>query len=185
MSWSPDGQFLLFSSRNPITGLDLWALPMVKNPKPVPVVRTRSDETAGQFSPDGRWVAYQSNESRPVQIYIQPFQGPGGPWQVSTAGGSQPRWRPDGKELFYVEADTRLMAAPITVGINQHTPRAGSPVALFTTRLASGANINSGGGGTSAQYAVTSDGRFLMNVALETTAPPITVVLNWDAALKK
>ena len=84
--------------------MDLWAAPMAGDRKPFPVVQTPFDETAGQFSPDGRWVAYQSNESRPVQIYVRPFPGPGGPWQVSTAGGSQPRWRPDGKELFYVAA---------------------------------------------------------------------------------
>ena len=89
-------------------------------------------------------MAYQSNESKPVQIYIQPFPGPGGPWQVTTAGGSQPRWRPDGKELFYVGLDGRLMAVPIAVGADRQL-EPGTAVPLFRTQLASGAGINSTG----------------------------------------
>jgi dipeptidyl aminopeptidase/acylaminoacyl peptidase len=182
LAWSPDG-YLLYAIRHPKTGADLWALPMAGDRKPLPILQTPADETAGQFSPDGRWVAYQSNESKPAQIYVQPFRGPGGPWQVSTAGGSQPRWRPDGKELFYVAADARLMAVPIAVGADPSTLKAGAPVPRFRTRLVGGANIS----GVRPQYAVASDGqRFLMNVSVEgTTAPPITVVLNWDVPLKK
>ena len=181
----PDGRFLLYATQHPKTGPDLWALPLAGERKPFPVVQTPFDETAGQFSPDGRWVAYQSNESGPAQIYVRPFPGPGGQWQVSTAGGSQPRWRPDGKELFYVAPDARLMAVSIAVGADRQTLEAGAPVPLFRTRLASGSNIP-GGVMSRPQYAVASDGRFLMNVAVEgATAPPITVVLNWDAALKK
>ena len=121
---------------------------------------------------------------RQVQIFVRPFPGPGSPWQVSTGGGNQPRWRSDGKELFYVAADARLMAVPIAVGGNPQALQAGAPVPLFRTRLASGANIS--GLISKPQYAVASDGRFLMNLAVEgATAPPITVVLNWDAALKK
>jgi Tol biopolymer transport system component len=165
--------------------LDIWAAQMAGDRKLVPVIHTSFDETAGQFSPDGRWVAYQSNESRPVQIYILPFSGPGGPRQVTTSGGSQPRWRPDGKELFYVGLDGRLMAVPIEVGTDRQL-QAGAAVALFKTQLATGPNINSGGTGSRAQYAVAPDGRFLMNITLEGSAPPpITVVLNWDAALKE
>jgi Tol biopolymer transport system component len=185
LDWSVDGQWLLFGTRHPKTGLDLWAAPMAPDRKPVLVLRTEFDETAGQFSPDGRWVTYQSNESKPVQIYIQPFPGPGSTRQVTTAGGTQPRWRPDGKELSYVGLDGRLMAVPIAVGADRHL-EAGAAVALFRTQLATGASINSGGTGSKAQYAVAPDGRFLMNMTLEAaTAPPITVVLNWDAALKK
>ena len=142
LGWSPDGQWLLYGTRHPKTGLDLWAAPMAGDRKPVPVMQTPFDETAGQFSPDGRWVAYQSNESKPVQIYIRPFPEPGGPWQVTTAGGSQPRWRPDGKELFYVGLDARLMAVPIAVGADRQL-EAGTAVALFRTQLATGADINS------------------------------------------
>jgi len=183
--WSRDGRWLLYNTRHPKTGLDLWAAPMAGDGKPVPVIDARFDETAGQFSPDGQWVAYQSNESRPVQIYIRPFPGPGSPRQLTTAGGSQPRWRPDGKELFYVALDGRLMAVPIAVGADRQL-ETGTAVALFRPQLASGPNINSGGNGSRAQYAVARDGRFLMNVTVaEATPTPITVVLNWDAALKK
>jgi len=185
LEWSPDGKFLLYATQNQKTGSDLWALPMGGDRKPFPVVQTSFDEMGGQFSPDGRWVAYESNESSVVQIYVRPFQGPGGPWQVSTAGGTQPRWRLDGRELFFVAPDARLMAVPIAVGADRHTLDVGTPLPLFRTRLASGANIPVGRESRS-QYAVSADGRFLMNMAVEgATAAPITVVLNWEAALKK
>ena len=142
LGWSPDGQWLLYGTRHPKTGLDLWAAPMARDRKPVPVIHTSFDETAGQFSPDGRWVAYQSNESKPVQIYIRPFPGPGGPWQVTTAGGTQPRWSPDGKELFYVGLDGRLMAVPIAVGADRQL-EAGTAVALFRAQPATRPDINS------------------------------------------
>ena len=104
---------------------------------------------------------------------------------MSTAGGNQPRWRPDGKELFYVAPDGRLMAVSIAVAADKQTLETGAPVPLFATRLASGSGIT-GVGRAKPQYAVAPDGRFLMNVAVEeATAPPITIVLNWDTALKK
>jgi hypothetical protein len=184
LAWSPDGRFLLYATLHEKTGTDLWALPLSGQGKPFPVVQTPFEETAGQLSPDGRWVAYQSNESGVVQIYVRPFPGPGDQWQVSTAGGSQPRWRTDGKELFYVAPDTQLMAVPIIVEADRQTLDAGAPVPLFRTRLASGANIP-GGVMSKPQYSVAADGRFLMNVAVEgASAPPITVVLNWAVALK-
>jgi Tol biopolymer transport system component len=184
LSWSPDGLWLLYNTRHPKTGLDVWVARMTGDRKQIPVIDTPFDETAGQFSPDGRWVAYQSNESKPVQIYIRPFPGPGGQRPVTTAGGTQPRWRPDGKELFYVGLDGRLMAVPIAIGADRQL-EVGAAVALFTAQLATGPNINSAGG-TRAQYAVASDGRrFLINRSVgEATASPITVVLNWDTALK-
>jgi Tol biopolymer transport system component len=185
LAWSPDGRVLLYATQHPGTGPDLWAVPLAGERKPFPVVQTPFEETTGQFSPDGRWVAYQSNESGPAQIYVRSFPGPGGQWQVSTTGGRQPRWRPDGKELFYVAPDARLMAVSIAAGADRQTLEAGAPVPLFRTRLASGSNIP-GGVMSRPQYAVASDGRFLMNVAVEgATAPPITVVLNWDGPLKK
>ncbi len=105
MSWSADGQWLLYSNRHPKTGLDLLAAPTAaptaSDSKPIPGIQTPFDETAGQFSPDGRWVAFQSNESGTTQIHVRPSRGPGAGWQVTTAGGTQPRWRPDGRELFY------------------------------------------------------------------------------------
>jgi Tol biopolymer transport system component len=156
---------------------------MVGNPKPFPLVQTRFDERRGQFSPDGRWVAYESNDSGRFQIYVQPFPASGGKWQMSTAGGSQVRWRHDGKELFYLAPDQRLMAVPIAVAADGQTLTGGEPAALFMTHLAQGAAIT----GTRSQYAVAADGRFLMNVIVEETAPtpPITVIVNWAARLKK
>ena len=184
LGWSPDGRFLLYATQHLKTGADLWALALTGDRKPLLVVQTPFDDTAGQLSPDGRWVAYQSND-RPVQIYIQPFLKAGDPWQVSTAGGSQPRWRPDGKELFYIAADARLMAVPVAAGVDAPDLQVGTAVPLFRTRLASGSNIPSGVL-SKPQYAVAANGRFLMNVVVEgAAAPPITVVLNWDAALKK
>jgi dipeptidyl aminopeptidase/acylaminoacyl peptidase len=186
LDWSPDGRTLLYSTLDSATGMArLWAMPTVGEGKPFPVVQTSFDEANGQFSPDGKWLAYESNESGRFEIYVQPFPGPGAKWQVSTAGGNQPIWRSDGKELFYVATDGHMMAAPIAVGSNDQL-EAGAPVALFVVQLASGASIFGPGGSARSQYAVTVDARFLMNVAVdETNLPPIVVVLNWDAGLKK
>lgn len=180
---SRDGRVLLYSQDTKM-GSDLWALPLTGERKPFPVVQTSFDEVAGKFSPDGRWLAYASNESGRHETYVQPFPDAGGKWQVSTGGGSQPRWRPDGKELFYVAPDNRLMAVSIGPASNTGVLETSAPVPLFPTRLASGANI--GGGGYSPQYAVATDGRFLMNVAVDDgVTSPITVVQNWDAGLNK
>ena len=130
--------------QSPKTGLDLWALPLAGDRKPFPVLQTPFDETSGQFSPDGRWVAYQSNESKTMQIYVRPFPGSGGQWQVSTEGGSQPRWGPDGKELFYVAPDARLMAVPIAVGADAQTLEPGARRRSFG-RGSPAARVNSPG----------------------------------------
>ncbi len=114
------------------------------------------------------------------------FRRAAGKWQVSVAGGVQPRWRRDGRELYYVAPDTRLMAVPIRLGPDAHTLEAGAPVALFPTQLASGGNIAGTGFLARAQYAVAPDGRFLMNVAAdEAVTSPITIVQNWTAGLKR
>jgi serine/threonine protein kinase len=181
-SWSPDGRFLLYLKIDAVAGADLWALPMppmTGEGKPYPVVKTRFDERRGQFSPDGQWVAYESNQSGPFQIYVERFPASGAKRQVSTAGGSQVRWRHDGKELFYVAADQRLMAVPIAVAADGQTLNPGEPVPLFLTHLAQGPGITE----TRWQYAVAPDGRFLMNTRLDETAPPITIVANWQGAL--
>jgi Tol biopolymer transport system component len=184
-AWSPDRKFLLFGRQDPTTGVDLWAVPVEGDRTPFAVVRTPFEEGAGQFSPDGRFVAYQSNKSGAMEIYVQPFPEGGGPRQISTAGGGQPRWRRDGQELFYVAPDTRLMAVPIALGKDGQTIEPGTPVPLFPTRLASGANILAGAL-AKAQYAVARDGRFLLNAAVDEGATsPITIVLNWEAVLKK
>jgi len=177
LSWSRDGRFLLYRAQG-TDGLDrdLWALPLTGERKPFPVVQTPFDEASGDISPDGKWVAYTSDESGRIEVYVQSFPGPGGKRQISTTGGSQIRWRPDGRELFYVAADERLIAVPITLGADGQL-ETGAPVPLFRTRISPYFDRH-------AQYSIAPDGRFLMNVVVEAPdVPPITVVLNWDAAL--
>jgi len=173
--WSPDGQSILYVTPNdPKTGADIWYVPLSGDRKPIPFVVTPFLERAGQFSPDGRWVAYQSNETGRYEIYIRSFPGPGGQQQVSTSGGIQARWRSDGQELYYIAPDGKLMAVSITMHGTAIEP--GTPVALFQTRI--------WGGGTNAtlgpQYDVSRDGRFLLDTAVEDVAmAPITLLLNW------
>jgi Tol biopolymer transport system component len=179
--WSPDGRLLLYRRIDPKTGYDLWALPLDGDRKPFPVVQTNFDERDAQFSPDGKWIAYQSNESGRFEIYIQPFPGPGSKLQVSTNGGAQVRWGPNGKELFYIALDARLMAVPIRLASNPQTAEPGSPTPLFATRV--GGALQSS---FMQQYDVSSDGqRFLMNTITEEAASPITVILNWNPEAKK
>ncbi len=171
--WSGNGQFLLYSDTDPKTGRDLWALPMSgTDRKPIEVVRTPFEELNGQFSPDARWVAYETNESGRFEIVVQPFPVPTGKWQVSTGGGIQPRWRADGKELYFIAPDGKLMAASITAA--GATFSTGTPVPLFPVGLVPGLGANN------QQYAVSRDGRFLINQRVETsTTAPITLLLNW------
>ena len=145
-SWSADGRFLLYHSVDPQTDADLWVVPMVGDRTPSVFLKTPFREWLGAFSPDGRWVAYQSNESGRSEIYVRPFVPPGaagtaagaagGQWQVSTAGGIYPVWRPDGKELYYLNPAGAMMAAPITVAGSTLEP--GAPVVLFPTRIVGG-----------------------------------------------
>ena len=171
--WSPDGRFLLFRTLDAKTGFDLWALPMDGDRKPFPVVQSAFDDRDGQFSPDGRWLAYQSDRSGRSEIYLQPFPGPGDPLQVSTAGGAQVRWRHDGQELFYIALDGRLMAVSTRL-VAGGSIDFGAPVPLFTTHV--GAVVQ----GNRQLYSVVEDGqRFLMNTLVEEAPAPITVILNW------
>jgi Tol biopolymer transport system component len=178
LGWSLDGRFLMYHTAEPKAGWDVRALPMMGDRKPVSVANTAFEERNGQFSPDGRWVAYQSNESGRFEIYVQPFPGPGGKWQVSTAGGIDPRWRADGKELFFVAPDTTLMAVSVQASGSTFEP--GTPMTLFQTRMVVGGIAN-----LYHQYAVSRDGRFLVNVrADESTATPLTLILNWKPSLE-
>jgi serine/threonine protein kinase len=172
--WSRDGRFLLYRTVDLQAGSDLWALPMDGSGKPIPVAQTTFDERGGHFFPDGQWVAFESNESGRYEIYIQRFPDPSARILISSGGGLQPRFRPDGKELFYVAPDGRLMAVPLRFPSGGQTVEPDPPVALFVTRVASTLSAGSG-----EEYAVSADGqRFLMNAFVERAEHPITLVLN-------
>ena len=150
-------------------------MPFGGDRKPFPLVQTPFDERQSQFSPDVHWVAYQSDETGQLEIYVRPFPGPGRPEKISTSGGGSPRWRADGRELYYVTVDGKVMAVPI--GTQGSTIVPGTPSILFQPRVAGGP-WSSGAGNLHQQYDVSADGRFLVNVA-EETASPITLILNW------
>jgi roadblock/LC7 domain-containing protein len=175
--WSTDGRFIAYthSGAFPRTS-DVWVLPLFGDRKPFPLAQTEFIETSGVFSPDGRWIAYTSNESGQSNVYVQPFLRAGGKHQVSREGGTHPVWRADGKELFYRGAGGTLMAVPIDA-TDQFD--AGVPQALFLT----GAPSFTG----SQVYDVTKDGkRFLVNARPQQSGvPPLTVVVNWTAAIQK
>ncbi len=174
IDWSRDGRFLLYETQGPSGAWDMWALPMERNGKPFPVAQTSFDERPGEFSPDGKWAAFESNESGRYEIYVQSFPDPGAKTIVSTGGGLQPRWRPDGKELFYVAPDGRLMAVSLRFPPRGQTVEPASPVPLFQTRVGSTRT-----GGSKQEYDVSPDGqRFLMNTLTEQAGAPITLVLN-------
>ena len=133
-----------------------------------------ANEMWGQFSPDGRWIVYQSNETGRFEIYVRPFPGPGIPIPISTGGGVYARWSRDGNELYYVAPDATMMAVVV-----RRTPTmlsADAPLALFKTRRVGG-GVNVIGHGH--QYDVAPDGRFLINVEPESNPRPITLVMNW------
>jgi Tol biopolymer transport system component len=180
---SADGKTLLYGVLSSRTGADIMALPLTGDPKPFSVVQTAYAEDSAQFSPDGRWVAYESNESGRFEIYVQGFPAPQGKWQVSIGGGTFPRWRKDGSELFYIGPDGRLMAAPLTIATNGQSVETGPPVSLFTPRFATGGAILSPGALARPLYAVAADGRFLINEVVEAASGDttvLTVVLDWD-----
>ena len=184
LDWSRDGRYLLYSSEDPKTASDLWALQMIGERKSMSIVRTSFDETEGQFSPDGRLIAYASNESGRYETYVRSFPESGGKWRVSTNGGTQPRWSPDGKALYYIAPDNRLMSAAIQTTADGRAVQVSTPEVLFPVRLAAGTNIAIGSNLARAQYAVAPDGRFLMITPTdEAVTSPISIVLNWDAAL--
>ncbi len=174
--WSSDGKFIVYQSGNQKTKWDLWLLPMSGDRQPSLFLQTEFNEHQAQFSPDGKWVAYTSDESGASEVYVQTFPASGSKWRVSTSGGSQPKWRRDGRELFYIAADRDLMAVDIKL---RPTFAAGVPKSLFRTRVLSLTEFRN-------HYAVTADGqRFLINSGLEDTTRPISVVVNWTANLKR
>jgi WD40-like Beta Propeller Repeat len=172
--WSADGRFLAFMTVGGPGRSDIWILSLADG-KTTPYLSTEFDESDAQFSPDGRWMAFSSDESGKLEVYVQSFPGPGGKWQISTSGGAAPKWRRDGKEIFYLAPDGKLMAVDVQAAA---TFEVGVPKALFDTRCKKA---------PTREYDVSSDGqRFLVNQALgETTATPITLIQNWSAGLPR
>jgi eukaryotic-like serine/threonine-protein kinase len=171
--WSRDGKYILFTR-----GSDLWFL-SVPDLKSNLLLKAPSVLKNGQFSPDGRWVAYASNETGKWEIYVTSFPEAHGKWQVSTGGGEQPRWRGDGKELFYLSADRKMMAVPVTAGAKFD---GASPVALFQTTPRQAVNYS-----YQFAYDVSRDGqRFLINTQVkQAETQPMSIILNWPAKLHK
>jgi len=175
-SWSSDGRFVLFHEAGP-QGYNLQVLAADGTTRPFLV--TPFNEVQGRLSPDGKWVAYASDDSGRLEVFVQPFAAGGGKWQISTDGGSQPEWRQDGRELFYISADRKLMS--IAVKATSAAFEAATPRALFdvVTPEATAPYFH--------HYAAAPDGqRFLVNTMAEQGAPaPITVVVNWPGLLKR
>jgi eukaryotic-like serine/threonine-protein kinase len=169
--WSPDGKHLAFDEQRPDTGWDVWVL-SVGQPQPQPFVRTPANESAPVFSPDGRWLAYSSDETGRAEVYVQRFPGPGGRWQVSAEGGSFPLWARSGRELFYRNGD-KMMAADVSSG---PAFSAGRPHVVFE------------GAYLSAIYDVSPDGRsFLMTKAgdRDPASAQVNVILDWIPELAR
>jgi Tol biopolymer transport system component len=174
-SWSRDGRVILFTSREEDTGWDIWLLP--RGGEAEPIVSTPAVEIEPQLSPDGRWLAYTSDESGRMEVYVRPFRAAGGAWLISTAGGSDPRWRHDGSELYYLSLDRALMAASIKAPGRAGHLDASVPKVLFQTRTSGPLGL-----GVRFNYAVAPGGqRFLITTDVPEASPtPITVVLNWE-----
>jgi Tol biopolymer transport system component len=179
--WSPDGKFLVYNTGGGGDDYDIWILPMSREAggerKPFVFLKTEFEERRAAFSPDGRWIAYQSKESGRDEVYIRPFPGPGGKWQVSTGGGTRPRWRGDGKELFYLSEDLKITAAEVRADAKSVEITSVKP--LFPIEYLSVSSVN--------VYSVTADGqRFLVETpSNEANSTPFTLVVNWPGEIKK
>ncbi len=179
--WSRDGRYIVYASLIK-TNWDLWFLPMTgaeTDRKPVRYIESEDNEHQGRLSPDGRWLAYVSDESGDRnEVYVQSFPTSGDKKRISVGGGTEPKWRGDGRELFYVTADGRLMAVSVTPGA---TLEFAVPEELFRIRIVRQVL------GVSGSYASTQDGqRFLVNTLTEeSNSVPTKIVLNWPAALRR
>lgn len=175
LEWSPDGKYLLFRQIDPRTRHDIHVLPMFGDRKPFPYLHSTAMENGATFSPDGRWLAYASDETGRFEVYVESFPSHGGRRQVSPLGGAAPRWRADGRELFYYSADRQLMSLSV---LNQAAMTTGTPSPLFPFGAAGSATI--------ASYAATRDGqRFLLSAIVDSDpGGPMAVVANWNSGLR-
>jgi serine/threonine protein kinase len=174
--WSSDGRFIAYRADGAEAHPDVWIVPTDGKAKPFPLMKTQYDEDNATFSPDVRWIVYESDESGEKQIYLQPFPPTGAKYQISRNGGTRPRWRADGREIFFVAADASMMAVPVNV---RRPYEAGTPVRLFDSGIAMQS-------GRARMYAVTPDGnRFLLAIPRQRSTPtPITVIVNWLEATR-
>jgi Tol biopolymer transport system component len=178
-SWSPDGQWLVYVAGGGIIGRsDLWVVPLVGDRKPAPFLQAPYIETHGQFSPDGRWIAYSSNETGQFEVYVTSFPRAGGKWRVSPAGGRWPRWRRDGTEIFYLAADDTLTSVPVKAA--GAVFNAGAIRPLFRARPRPLRRLDA------YHYDLSPDGRrVLVNTFVDDpTAQAVTLVVNWTAAVR-
>jgi eukaryotic-like serine/threonine-protein kinase len=178
--WSHDGRYIIeeINGRSK-TGSDIWVLPLFGDRKPFPYLQTEFNERQAKLSPNGQWLAYVSDETKRNEVYVQTFPTPGGKWQVSTNGGTRPVWSRDGRELFFIGGDQKMMAIEVKSDVLNGGGKfdAGLPKPLFDTHFALILN---------GWFDVTKDGRFLIPTLVEQTASvPMTVVVNWQAGLKK
>jgi eukaryotic-like serine/threonine-protein kinase len=173
--WSRDGRYVVYMANELGTNWNIWAMPLTGDHTPQPVLRSQFNEMDGRISPDGHWLAYVSDESGKWEVYVQRFLSPGAKWQISSNGGKDPQWSQDGKELFYVAADQKLMAVAVHAGLSLDPS---TPKQLFQFH---GASDFLGG-----SYDVGVNGqRFLVTALVgEEASPPLTVVINWTAMLK-
>ena len=178
LAWTRDREYVLLR-RDTGMKADLVAVSMKGEPREVIVAQSPNDETEGQFSPDGKWIAFVSDESGRAEVFVQSFPEGRARTQVSTTGGTQVRWSADGTEIFYVAADGKMMA--VSVALGGASPDVKLPVPLFETHLATGTNVL----GNKPQYAVSRDGRFLLDTAIESASRPIAVFVNWTKAPPK
>jgi Tol biopolymer transport system component len=176
--WSPDGKYLLFRAEGAQTGSDLLVAVDDGKSDPIPVAAGPFAETRGQFSPDGRWVSYESNESGQNEIYVRPFNRPGTPARVSLNGGSEARWHPNGREVFFIGPGSRMMLAAVRPAAAGDMMDVEPARELFTTTIFRGGTQ---GDNAKFQYAVAPDGqRLLINEALASAgSSPLIVTLNW------
>jgi Tol biopolymer transport system component len=173
LSWTHDRKYILIRRDGAKSGADVVAVSTDGERREVAVAQSQYDETEGQFSPDGKWIAFVSNESGRAEVFVQSFPEGHGRTQVSTAGGAQIRWSRDGKEIFYVAPDGKMMS--VSIAFRDASADVKLPVALFQTHLATGTNVL----GIKPQYAVSRDGRFLLNTAIESASAPVVVLVNW------
>lgn len=176
--WSHDGRYLTFTSYgDPKTKADLWVLPLFTDRKPIPIVQSEFNEGNGSFSPDTRWIAYQSDETGRPEIYARLLDGSGGKFQISTNGGTHALWRTDGKQLFFSSIDRKLKVAYLTIGATTLTVDSTATLFDFESRSIASNNIND----------ASNDGKQFLAVVTDSkqTSTPITLVVNWDEELKK